>query len=357
MNNYFCVLPFFGLEYYPNKNTHCCLLPNNYDINQLRDDILNKKRSKYCSACWNLEDQNIKSDRQIKNETFDVLSDQDINVVEENVRQGKYSPIMIKHSTSNTCNATCTTCGPHASTAWGSLEKQAKVISHIPKIKIDQTTVDKLEFESLISINFLGGEPLVEDLNFYILEKLIESNNLNCLISFTTNGSVFLTTKQKQLISKFQRINIGLSIDGTDKVFEYLRFPLKWKKLKENLKFFRTITNTNNITANQCISNLNILYHDDTVKWFESEHLCHHYNPVIYPTYFSPSALPNSVKQKICESTDNSDVHGLLSLPHTDQDDKNFQNLLVELQRQDQIKKINFKNYLPEFYNLITTNL
>ena len=36
MNDYFCVLPFYGKEYIHGKQIHCCLLPSGYVIDEIK---------------------------------------------------------------------------------------------------------------------------------------------------------------------------------------------------------------------------------------------------------------------------------------------------------------------------------
>jgi len=352
MNNYFCVLPFFGYEYYPSNNgKHCCLLPKNYDINQIRQDILNKTRSPSCQACWSIEDNGLTSDRMLKNSALDYYRNKDIRVIEQEVQKGQYEPILIKHVTSNKCNATCVTCNPGGSTAWGSLEKKNKTINIIPKFRIDQSAIDSLRYDKLVGLNFIGGEPLWEESNFYMLEKLIAANNTNCFISFTTNGSTIISKENKLLLSKFKNVNIGLSVDGVGPVFDYIRYPLQWSKLLENLKFFRSITD--NISVNSCTSNINVLYHHEVFNWCSSENLNYHFNPVQNPSHFRPSALPKPVKEKILNLYNTKNLKLFISADHTKKDDADFKSGMSELIRQDRLKGIDFKNYLPEFYELI----
>lgn len=350
MNDYFCVLPFFGYEYYSAGGSHCCLLPKDYDINTIRNDMLNGVRTDACQACWNLEDSGLPSDRHLKNAAFDYYWDRDIRYIEEDARQGNFKPLLIKYSTSNKCNATCVTCGPGASSSWAKLNKVINIKPDSDSL-MNQTYRD-LNFRELVGLTLLGGEPLYEKHNFYILEKLIENHNDKCFIQITTNGSVILSEEHKKLLNKFKNISIGLSIDGVGPVFEYMRYPLKWKKLLENLEFFRTLTD--NISANYCISNINVLYHQQTIDWFKSQNMPFHYNPVINPAYFASTSLPLSVKQKILSQfRDSKDLKHLLGNPHTSQDDTNFELAMKEITRQDGLKKINIADYLPELCDLI----
>lgn len=353
MNDYFCVLPFFGYEFSAFGGTHCCLLPKKYDINQIRNDILNKKRSEFCSACWKLEDAGLISDRKLKNSALDFYWDKDIRYIEEEAINGNFKPLMIKSVTSNTCNSTCVTCGPGPSSAWQALENKSKTIPIYNIQSQSKEELDrKLNYSELISLNFIGGEPLYEKLNFYVLEKLLEHDNANCFIQFTTNGSTSLTQYRKDVLSKFKNININVSIDGIGPVFEYLRYPLKWDDLLDNLKFFRSITE--NISASYTTSNLNVLYHHDILNWFNKEKINHHYNPVINPSHFRPAALPNKTKHQLFEKFGRTkDLEFFIGSQHTDKDDEDFEYMLKEIKRQDALKQISIKDYLPEFCELI----
>ena len=343
MNDYFCVLPFFGAEYTPSGyTTPCCLLPNNTDIKQLQIEMLTGQRSIACQKCWSLEDQGKISDRQLKNSAFDFYKNQAIEFVEEDCRKGDYSTQIVKLYTSNLCNSTCVTCGPGASTAWATL-KNIKVVS-----TIDPSIIDSFNYKDFIMVNFVGGEPLKEKKNFDILLKLIAVGNTSCFISLTTNGSVQLSTKQKDILREFKNLNICLSIDGIEKRFEYMRFPLKWDVLLENIRFFKE--NNIQLSVSYTISNLNIMYYQETVDWFNLQGLDHNHILVSYPEYFSPTALPKEVKKLLNNPIVAIDTHSNI-------DDKNFINACIEIKNQDTLKNIKIKDYLPEFYDLISTAL
>ena len=352
MNHYFCVLPFFGYEYRANNDgTHCCLLPNDYNIETIKDDMLNGRRTADCSACWSLEDKGLISDRKLKNSALDHYWNKDIRFIEEQARQGNYSRIFVKYTTSNTCNSTCVTCGSYASSAWSELEKKINIIPNESlAIPIEKINLD-LNFKDLIGLHFQGGEPLYEKLNFYILEKLIEYSNYNCFIQFTTNGSVQLSPTNKQLLSKFKNINFNVSIDGVGPVFEYLRYPLKWNDLLENLDFFRSITD--NVSVSYTTSNLNVLYHHDIVAWFDQQKLNYHFNPIINPGHFRPSALPRQIKDEIFTRSGRTKDLDFFIGTHSDQDDQDFEKMLEVIKLQDSVKGISIADYLPEFYKLL----
>lgn len=351
-NDYFCVLPFFGYEYYENNGgSHCCLLQSGYDINELRQDILNGKRSKWCTACWNLEDKGLKSDRLVKNAAMDFYADRDIRFIEQDVREGKYSELLVKISSSNLCNATCTTCNVGSSSAWGALARHNGFKSE-PYNKISMNRLDSIDFPNLITLNLLAGEPMLEPITFDILEKLLESGNTECFVSITTNGSIVLSKQKLDMLKKFKKLNINVSVDGIGTVFEYLRYPLSWKEVVENIALFRTIADT--VSVSYTISNLNVLYHHKTIEWFEDQNLDYILNPVISPDYFRPGALVESVKQNIFDMQGiTKDLDFFLNTKNSLQDELDFHRMLAEIKLQDSWKEITIKDYLPEFYNLI----
>ena len=347
-NAAFCVLPFFGLEL-PEK-TACCLLPENHDIEQIKSDMLSGRRPEACRKCWNLEDRGVKSDRQIKNETLDFYFDQDLASLFEMAQNNQAYRAHYKIDSSNTCNSTCVTCDSGPSSAWGEmLRRNGRHAMKNWTLKI-HSFEDSIDFARAKSIGFRGGEPLLSATNFDILQQLIDHGNRDCLINFTTNGSIELTAKQKQILGQFSRVNMCFSIDGVGPVFEYLRFPLKWSAVLKNIDYCRQ----NNIiaSASYTLSNLNIMYHDQTCAWFRDNNLRFLINPVYTPTHFRPSALPQSVKNKILSQGCSTELQSFLS-QHSSADDQDYQRFQQEIRCQDQWKNISMQDYLPELVQLL----
>ena len=316
MKNTFCVLPFYGLELQPSGVTPCCLLPDGTDLNQLRQDALAGVQNPACNKCWSLEAENKVSNREIINKSFDYYANQDINLVEQSCRKGQFSPQIVKLYTSNLCNSTCVTCGPGFSTAWSTLESKT-IYKILPDSRIE------LDYDKIKIISFVGGEPLFEKKNYEILDNLIQAGNIDCLVDIVTNGSVQLSDEQLAIIKQFKHVNFCLSIDGVGPVFEYLRYPLKWDQLIKNINLFRKLNI--NLSVSYTVSKLNVLYQDQTIRWFESMGLPYNFNLVTYPSYFSPNT----------ESA------------------YELKRLKYELLRQDSLKGISVQDYLPEFYNTV----
>ena len=342
MNDYFCVMPFFGAEYTVRPEcVPCCLLDlSTQNIESVKQQMLEKKRPAACKKCWTLEDNGNESDRQLKNKAFDFYSDTDINIIEENCSKQNYSKKIIKLYTSNLCNSTCFTCIPEASSAWGALEKKQIPLKKVSTSKLDFNCAD------ITMLSFVGGEPLYEKTNFEILLKLINQGNDSCFISFVTNGSVELNDQQIEVLSKFKNLNICLSIDGIESRFEYMRFPLKWDKLISNIKLFRQINS--NVSASYTISNLNLFYYTETVNWFKEQAIPHNHNLVSHPIYLNPGNLAEEQKLRILENNPTHINTITEFFKNGTYSTDLYKKFIQEIQRQDQLKKININNYMPE---------
>ena len=339
MNNYFCVLPFFSydISQINSKNIYCCRLKSGTDIKQVRQSILNQQRAPECSTCWKLEDQGLTSERQLHNSAFDFYSDRDLEKIEQNVVNGVYSSQIIKLSTSNLCNGTCVTCGSSASSAWASLENKK-----INYNKISQDEIEKINWKDIKQLSFVGGEPLLEKLNFEVLQRLIETNNTNCFISIVTNGSCELTPGQLELLSQFKNTNLCISIDGIGPVFEYMRFPLKWNVLLKNIEQFKPIVK--HLSVSYTLSNVNILYYQETIDWFNSQGLQFYHNLVTSAAHYNINSMPESVKSDPAIAQ--------FFREHQPSDDILFQKAITDLERQDKLKNINCRNFVSKFTDL-----
>lgn len=352
-NPAFCVLPFYGIEY--PQNVACCLMaPHN--IAQVKQQMIDGVRPDACHKCWKLEDLGLQSDRQIKNSMLDYYSNTDITVLYNQAKNNQASVVSYKIDTSTTCNSTCVTCGPVSSTAWRSLESKRSAMTFnrtMPSKRAALITKSAatalINFETAISINFRGGEPLLSKTNFFILEQLIANKNTDCFIAFTTNGSIIPSEYQISLLKQFKNLNFNLSIDGIGKVFEYLRYPLSWEAMLTTIEFCKQMQIS--VSASYTVSNLNVMYHTETTQWFKDNSIPYINNIVHSPMHYSPSSLPLDAKKRIIEQTSDQEIANLLKA-HKPQDEINYSRAVLDIKKQDLQKEINIVNYLPDWVNV-----
>jgi sulfatase maturation enzyme AslB (radical SAM superfamily) len=347
-NPAFCILPFYGIEY-PEK-VACCLMTQPIIIEQVRQQMLDGVRPSACNKCWKLEDLGLQSDRQLKNTMLDYYSKTDIGVLYQQAKNNQASIVSYKIDTSITCNSTCVTCGPGLSTAWHKLESNSRPISIKRPVLITKSAAGALiDFKTAVSINFRGGEPLLSKTNFFILEQLIAHNNTDCFITFTTNGSIIPSEYQISLLKQFKNLNFNFSIDGINRVFEYLRYPLTWTSILKTIEFCKQMQF--DVSVSYTISNLNVMYHKETTQWFKDNSIPYINNIVNSPMHYKPTSLPLDAKNRINELTSDREIAGLLN-DHTSQDEINYSRAVIDIKKQDLQKEINIADYLPEWVNI-----
>ncbi len=337
----FCVLPWYSLEL--PWNSPCCLLPKNANITQVKQDLLAGIKSSACTKCWQIESSGSKSRRQLENAFLDYKLGRDLEKIQEDCKTKTIDPLVYQIQTSNLCNQACVTCNSKSSSKWAEIERKMKLIPKstfklaISDINVNYTTARRIEF--------VGGEPFFDPTTFQILDLLIEHNNTDCFISVVTNGSISLSDHQLNILSKFTDLHICISVDGIGPVFEYLRWPAKWPTLLDNIEKYKKITK--NISISYTISSLNILYYQPTIDWFQKQNLRYNHNIVTYPKWISLSSTPVEIKELL---RDNSFTSAWAEITGKETDLVEYQQLLT---KQDQAKKINIKDYLPEIWQIL----
>jgi hypothetical protein len=98
----------------------------------------------------------------------------------------------------------------------------------------------------------------------------------------------------------FARLHVSISIDGYGAVYDYIRYPARWEKLKVNIPLFKALPNTScgGAVTLQVYNALNVT---DLFRYFDSIDLPFHAWPVHVPRYLSIDALPASVR-RVAES-------------------------------------------------------
>jgi len=339
----FCVLPWYSVEINGKNKTPCCLLEKGYDITQVKKDLLSDIPSKACQKCWDIELSGQDSRRVQENRFLDWKLDRDIEQIQNYCINGRAQTSMYQVYLSNLCNQACVTCNSAASTKWAEVEKKMGMISS--SIYRSDLIDHEINFDTVQRINLLGGEPMFDPRSFELLRTLLDHGNDQCLISFVTNGSVRLTDLQKNTLQKFKNLNICFSIDGIGSKFEYMRWPGQWNKLLENINQYKTVTD--NFSVSYTISAVNAIYYDETVAWFDENSLRYNHNIVHHPVWASLDFAPISIKENI---VDHGFLKNFVRFTGNELSNSDFENTLI---KQDKAKKINFRDYLPELFNLL----
>jgi len=152
------------------------------------------------------------------------------------------------------------------------------------------------DLANIEEIYFTGGEPFlirrVED----IVDHLIESGHAEHItLEFSTN-----CTKADPLfldkLSRFRRVNLFFSLDGVGEVYDYIRFPARWEKVRKNIDALMSLPNGGFMTV-PVIQAYNVLNIVDICRFCDRAGITFSLeNVLMYPEYLRVSLLPETAR-------------------------------------------------------------
>lgn len=269
----FCVLPWMHTAINPNGDVSpCCMSEFGFSYGNLNKtpqlkDIFNSDTAKsvrkemlesdrlpeVCNRCSFVEtvreghnsDRKVMSYRQRMNERYGDF----IETLEPSPDgSAEFRQLYIDYRFSNKCNFKCITCGPALSSSHAVEFKKMKDLhpeagySEVikPLIEVDHASMFE-QFKQfgheVREIYFAGGEPLINDHHYEILQYFIDSQQ-PIYIYYNTNFSE-LRYRNHNLLDMWRRINgkidIFASIDGYGPEGEAIRFGLDTKEFENNV--------------------------------------------------------------------------------------------------------------------------
>jgi hypothetical protein len=241
----------------------CCLYPpeqivhNKIDLTQWREktNIINSYTDKNCSDCNFLDRTKVRRSRR----ELSFLT------VPDNAKVGDPSFLEIQLDT--TCNGGCIMCGPHFSSYWAQ-ELKIPIVTSAREDYLSK--IAKLvDFQKVNNIILLGGEPLLSTVDERLIDLIDDPSQVS--IQFTTNGSIYPKDARIQHWEKFKNVNINFSIDGIQRRFEYIRYPLKWEVVEKNmLRMQAEMPGNVTFKINHTVNILNLLFFDEFEEWFNN---------------------------------------------------------------------------------------
>jgi MoaA/NifB/PqqE/SkfB family radical SAM enzyme len=172
----------------------------------------------------------------------------------------------------NLCNLKCVICGSHNSSSWHA--DTVKLGKTIPvEFKYNKTVkynVIDLEIPDTIeTIKFWGGEPLLEELHADILEAVNKKGLLkNVRVIYNTNATCCVSDRVLELWSKAKLVELYFSLDDIDERSDFQRTGSTWAQLVDNLKWFYKNMPHNHLFYVMCsVGALNIYNLPALVDW------------------------------------------------------------------------------------------
>ena len=315
----YCLMPWIHFHVGNNGTAKACCVANipfgninenSFDeiwngkaINTLREKFLNNQPDNRCANCINREAGGAKSYRQETLEKF-----KDFQIEKDVVK----SPIYFDIRFSNVCNFRCRTCWHGASSKWFNDAK--KLGRNVGEKAILQNIKDFNDFikkSGTVLLNaqefyFAGGEPLVTEEHYLLLQWLINNKATNCRLRYNTNFSKlnFRDYDLLDLWSNFQEVEILASIDGVGALGEYIRTEMNWEEILVNREKIRTSPHIQFKIA-PTVSVFNVAHLPELyqtairLKLIDDEGI--YLNILERPSYFNIQILPQKEKNRVNE--------------------------------------------------------
>lgn len=288
---------------------------NNDDLVSLRTKLLDGKWDPICNMCRTREQHRQASTRQIFNNTLDSVEtrlNKNLHISTANIPDLS-NIFLLDITVGNKCNSACLMCNESASSLW---KKEQEIITGE---KMDWITPNWFTEENipnlidnlpnLSAIQFLGGEPTINEPHIFLLKRLIDQGRAkNITLGYVTNLTG-VSDELLELWSHFSTKHITISVDGVGPINEYIRYPFSWNKVVSQLDNLKEIAKQHgnyHIGLSHTVISLNLLTLDSLIDWWETQIETNssilkslpHIQCVNNPDYFDPIYMPNEMKEK-----------------------------------------------------------
>ena len=268
----FCIYPWIHLHAYPTGQAYpCCMADMQFPIGntrshtmkeiwnqspmrEMRRKMLNEQPVSACTRCYEQENAGFLSGRQSANKHHA----HHITRIQETKDNGTLDRFELTYwdiRFSNLCNLRCRSCGHIFSSQWyqdqarlaGEKWKQEnKPLNYAGRTEIDMWEQLEPHLDYVEQIYFAGGEPLLMEEHYRILDELERRGMYHVRLIYNTN---FTHTDLKgrsvfDYWKKFDSVSVGASLDGAEDYAEYIRKGTNWQQVEQNrVDMLRTCPN------------------------------------------------------------------------------------------------------------------
>jgi organic radical activating enzyme len=220
---------------------------NQAPMKNMRKNMLEGKKSKECTKCYELEDNGMFSMRNSFSRDFG----HHVSLVKDTKEDGTYEDFKIRYYDvrfSNMCNFRCRTCGPVFSSNWYNdhvkmydrkpdvFGREMERIEYAGRHKYDMWEQLEQHIPYLDQVYFAGGEPLIMEEHYMLLKELVRRELFHVRLIYNTNFSEMLYKDQDvmEMWNLFDVVAVGASLDGSYARGEYLRKGQDWAQTVAN---------------------------------------------------------------------------------------------------------------------------
>lgn len=383
------------------KNDNLSEYRNIASWKKIRKDFLDGGKPKLCNQCWDdekisngKESQRLFELRRHDNQIFDIIKK---TKKDGSINHNDFPIKSYDLRFGNKCNLKCRTCGPQDSNQWIDDNYKlhgTKFMGFENKKSFELNMPESYQWynnsvawnnvvENLENIKyyyFTGGEPTINEKHKELLQLLIEKK-LNQIVDLRYNTNMAtLPDDVIDLWSKFENVGLGMSIDGIENHFTYIRHPGNWKSAERGIQKIDRDTRLKNITAcfTTTLSILNVLHILDMFDYTINNSWNRIDSNIIVrcvrgPEYYNIQNLPeyvkNSIKKRymlyikniskknisiVKKRHINNILNQIISYMYEKEpNEMHFERFFTITEKLDTIRNENWKISLPELYSLL----
>jgi len=326
-SKHFCILPFVHSCIWTDGRVLPCCINQHHVLGNVKekslDEIYSNSNEKLvqirreliegpnlpmsCRRCQNMETNYAdNSYRYYSNRNYGYLLD-NIEINSDGiVNEEKLSTWDVRFS--NLCNLKCRTCDDINSSK---IAEETKRTENPNVIVLKEAFEDKTEFldffkrhiNTITEIYFCGGEPLLLEEHYEMLDLLIEHGKFDTILRYNTNCTK-LTFRDKNVVkdywTKFKNLRLGLSIDAGWEQLYYIRHGAVWDTVVNNIRKIVDDCPHAFVQLSPTIGILNAFHISRMHFYLVDEGLIElnnvFFNILTYPVYYSLTALPTELK-------------------------------------------------------------
>lgn len=324
-NQNFCYAPWTHIYTNPDgRLLPCCLyVDNNTEFPNLNDtpleDALNHPRmiklrqefleGKDPAGCFRCKAQSkiAPNTYRVKMNNFGKEANHELKS-DGTLALSDFNPTFLDIRFGNLCNLKCRTCSPTFSSSIAVEHNKISGTNNQILFSLNNNTIDTIfsKLDSVKHIYLAGGEPLIEENNYVLLNKLIERNLKPSLLYNTNLTNIKFKDKNlTDLWQHFPDVEMTVSLDGYGSVNNYIRFGSDYEHIIQNINTIKeqnphvkfNINAVASIMSMRSIPDLfkDLVSRDICIPAMAGFSICHH------PEEFDPTVLPIDSKKEIAE--------------------------------------------------------
>jgi MoaA/NifB/PqqE/SkfB family radical SAM enzyme len=231
------------------------------DFVEVRRKMLAGEYNEKCKLCYKEQELGFTSTRVHESMDWGVK----LNIKSLDDLEKFNLPVYYEVRPSNKCNLQCRMCTPHNSDL---IDKEYKKIGMVlpgPTTKIYDNNYDHIDVANLLPesrIYSTGGEPTIIPAFYEFLEKCVRLGRTDLDITLNTNAQK-VSDKLINLCKHFKNVNFSISIDGYDRINDYIRWGSDWTRTVDNIHKLKSAgfyISLEAIPSIWNITNLHLLY-------------------------------------------------------------------------------------------------